>query len=259
MWPRRVSVIFNLFVRNKNMRFPNRLSFLVLALLLISGFCIAAYPTLTSRVTDQAGVLSTSQEADLLAQINTIERNSTVQIAILIIPSLNGEDIETYSVKTFEANGIGRKDVDNGMLVVVSVGDKKYRVETGYGLEGTLASTTLGRMTRADFDPNFENADYFRGLSLFLTDANSYLARDPAVVSQYSKSEDNTFIFVCFGILILIIILSTVFGKEKFTGGGGSGYQDNYHHSSGSSRSRSSSGSSFGGGRSGGGGHSGGW
>ncbi len=139
-----------------------------LALLAIASNASAAVPQLKGRVNDYANVIPAEQEATLEARLARFdELPGKPQVVVLTTPSLDGEDIDKYSIDVARAWGIGQKGLDNGVLITVypAPGDEfKHRIEVGYGLEGMLTDL----MTTVVFDkymhPHFVNEgheDYF--------------------------------------------------------------------------------------------------
>ncbi|HDJ37965.1 MAG TPA: TPM domain-containing protein, partial [Methanosarcinales archaeon] len=113
---------------------------LILLILLAIPPAVAAvdYPHLTGYVTDDANMLDPAYETKITEIAKTIERETTVEIAVVTVESLEGEPKEMYAVKLFEEAGIGKKDKDNGLLILVAKQEQEYRFEVGYGLEGVI-------------------------------------------------------------------------------------------------------------------------
>lgn len=111
-----------------------------LFLLLLLPCCLAAqYPSAPQNyVTDEAGVLSREQQQMLNQKLKSFENSSSNQIFVYISPSLNGNTLESFSQEIFHNWQIGAKGKDNGVLIAVFVNDRKFRIQTGYGLEGNL-------------------------------------------------------------------------------------------------------------------------
>lgn len=116
------------------------------------------------RVHDEANVLSSSTVSQLEQQLKTYEDSTSNQIAILVTPSLDGEILEEYSLRVAEAWKLGRKDRDNGILLLVAINDRKMRIEVGYGLEGVLTDAMCNRIIRNEMAPNFRRNDYDAGI-----------------------------------------------------------------------------------------------
>ncbi len=129
----------------------------------------AVTPPLPARpaqyVVDLAGVIDAGTQARLNAMLRDLETRTTAQMVILTINSLEGEPIENFSHQTAVKWGIGQKGKDNGVLLTVAVKDKKYRIEVGYGLEGTLPDSLVGSIGRQYLVPHFRKGDFAGGLA----------------------------------------------------------------------------------------------
>jgi len=171
-------------------------------------------------VHDEANVLS-SQAKTTLESILDAERDSTSnQIAILIIPALNGASLEDFSLRVAEKWQIGKKDRDNGVLLFISIDDRKMRIETGYGLEGALTDALSSRIIRNEIAPHFRTGDYDGGVQAGITAIiqaikGEYINEDPAPRKRNSKRTPLATILI----LIIIIILAS-----RGRGGKGGGH-----------------------------------
>lgn len=126
-------------------------------------------PQLTRRVTDLAGVLTADQMSALESKLSALESTDSTQIAVLIIPSLEGETLEDYSMRVAEAWKVGQKAHDNGALLFISLKDRAVRIEVGYGLEPTLTDAYTYRIIHNDMFPYFRENDYYGGIDAGLT------------------------------------------------------------------------------------------
>jgi uncharacterized protein len=142
-------------------------SAIVIALFLIQNPAAAAIevPKLQDRVTDLAGVLDPGQISTLDSQLQELENTDSTQIAVLIIPSLEGESIEDYTIRVAEAWKLGQKKKDNGVLLLIAINDRKVRIEVGYGLESSLTDIQSNRIIRNDIAPLFRAGDYYGGIN----------------------------------------------------------------------------------------------
>jgi uncharacterized protein len=113
---------------------------------------------------DEAHILSSTAIDNLELRLKNYEDSTTNQIAVLIVSSLEGEPIETYSIKVVEAWKLGTEKNDNGVLLLVSTGDRKVRIEVGQGLEGVLTDALTSRIIRNEIAPNFRRGDYEAGV-----------------------------------------------------------------------------------------------
>jgi uncharacterized protein len=136
-------------------------------LVLIASFIASAadVPYLTGRVVDNAEILSPAARAKLAADLKAHEDLTTNQIAVLTVRSLEGDSVEDFAVRVFEAWKLGQKGKDNGVLVVVAPTDRRMRIEVGYGLEGTLTDAAAARIIRDRMTPRFKANDYDGGVA----------------------------------------------------------------------------------------------
>src|SRR5437016_1010364 len=124
-----------------------------------------AVPQLVGRVVDQTGTLSSSGVDTLNQTIRAFEARKGSQIAVLIVPTTDGEAIEQFSLRVAEAWKIGRKKTDDGALLVIAKNDRHLRIEVGYGLEGALTDVTSKRIIDEEITPKFKSGDFAGGIS----------------------------------------------------------------------------------------------
>ena len=124
-----------------------------------------AVPKLTRHVTDLTGTLTAAQVDQLDAQLLALEKAKGAQVVVLMVPTTGGQDIEGYSLAVAEANKVGRKGIDDGLLLLVAKDDHRVRYEVGYGLEGAIPDAATARITREYLAPKFRQNDYFGGIS----------------------------------------------------------------------------------------------
>jgi uncharacterized protein len=122
-------------------------------------------PKLRGYVNDYADMISSSTQATLEAELKSFEQSDSTQLAILTIPSLEGESIEDYSIKVAEAWKLGQAQTDNGILFLVSKNDRKLRIEVGRGLEGRLTDLMAGRIIDLVVKPRFKRGDFEGGFT----------------------------------------------------------------------------------------------
>lgn len=141
---------------------------LVFALLLgwvAPVLALVAVPPLTGRVVDQTGTLSSGDIDSLTQTLKDLETRKGSQVAILIVPTTDGEAIASFSLRAAEAWKIGRKKVDDGALLVIAKNDRHLRIEVGYGLEGALNDVTTKRIIDEVITPKFKSGDFAGGIS----------------------------------------------------------------------------------------------
>jgi uncharacterized protein len=254
------------------------LSFILLFVSINAGIwqtekSLTSNPTkLTEYVTDETGTLKPDEIVSLKTRLRKFYDSTSTQILVLLIPSLNGEPIEMVANAIYHANGIGGKGKDNGALIMVSKGERKIRIEVGYGLEGVLTDAMSKQIIQKEIGPELKKDNYYKGIdngvnSIIALTRNEYTA-DKSKSSGDSSTLLIILLFTIFPVLIVVVIIFAVVRAKKGLGTGGSGYSNTYYssgsssdnyYSSGSDSSSSSSDSGFsgGGGDSGGGGASG--
>jgi uncharacterized protein len=121
-------------------------------------------PTLRARVTDAAELLPPEVEARLEAQLARFERETAHQVAVLTVPTTDGEPIEAFALRVVESWKLGQKDLDNGLLLVVAARDRRARVEVGYGLEGAVPDAVAKRVLEDVMFPRFRAGDPAGGI-----------------------------------------------------------------------------------------------
>ena len=129
-----------------------------------------AVPSLSGHINDYGRMISPGTAADLEQELTRFEATDSTQIVVLTVPSLEGEDLEGFSIKVAEAWKIGSKGVDNGVILLVARDDRKVRIEVGRGLEGRLTDLVSGRIIRNDIIPRFRAGDFDGGISAGVRD-----------------------------------------------------------------------------------------
>lgn len=207
---------------------------------------------------DGANMLSADAKDQLLTASKDLHEQTGAQFVIVTVPNLNGQSIEEYSNDLFNNWGIGDKDKNNGILLLISKDDKKFRIEVGSGLEGTLTDAYCNNELSILKD-NFKKGDFDTGVLTVSKDICSSISSGEEVTSNSHKlTEMQKEILLVVVILLIIIIILFMFSSGGSSSSGSSSSGGFYCGSS-SSGSSSSSSSSFGGGSSDGGGCSGGW
>ncbi len=152
------------------MKLPTRRTLLARLLLLFllaipaESFSLAV-PSLRGRINDYAGLISADTAAELENRLATFEKETGHQIAVLTIPSLEGDTIEDFSIRVAEAWKIGQKGFDNGAILLVAQKERKLRIEVGYGLEGVLPDAIANRIIAEVIVPRFRANDYAGGIA----------------------------------------------------------------------------------------------
>jgi uncharacterized protein len=123
-----------------------------------------AVPQLTARVTDLTGTLSGEAVNRIEAKLAAFEAKKGSQIAVLIVPTTQPEEIEQYSIRVFDQWKLGRKTVDDGALLLVAKNDRRVRIEPGRGLEGALPDAIANRIITETITPHFKLGDFDGGV-----------------------------------------------------------------------------------------------
>ena len=140
---------------------------------------LPAKPTSDIYVQDFANVMSTAVKAQLLQTGSELENKTTAQLVVVTVKSLEGMDIETYSLQLLRTWGIGQKDKNNGVLLIIAPNERKSRIEVGYGLEGALPDGKTGNMQDVYLLPALEQGDYDTGIH------DTYMALADAIAAEY--------------------------------------------------------------------------
>ncbi|HTK82530.1 MAG TPA: YgcG family protein [Bacteroidota bacterium] len=122
-------------------------------------------PEFHQRVIDQTGTLSRDEVQALESKLASFEQETSNQVVVLMISSLQGESIEDYSLRVAEKNKFGKKERNNGILFIVAKDDRKLRIEVGYGLEGALTDALSSQIIRHEITPQFRSGDYYAGIT----------------------------------------------------------------------------------------------
>lgn len=136
-------------------------------------------PPLRSRVNDYASVMPAQQAQALESQLAQLERHSGHQVVVLTVPTLDGEDIEGFSIRVAENWKVGKKGYDNGVILVVAVKDRRLRLEVGYGLEGLLPDAIAKRIIADYIVPHFRQQDYTGGIMAGIAAVDKVIRQEP--------------------------------------------------------------------------------
>ncbi len=178
-----------------------------------------------SPVIDQTDTLSSEQRAQLEQKIAAEQSSTGNQIAILMIPSLEGEVLEDYSIKVARGWGVGQKERDSGVLLLVVKNDRQVRIEVGYGLEGALPDIRAGQIVRDRIIPEFRQGKYFEGINggvdgiikAIHGEADPSLQEESAVPFEGGDMIGNLFFFAIFA----LVWLGSILGRSKSWWAGG--------------------------------------
>jgi uncharacterized protein len=205
-------VIRGKFRMLRNFELTMRVRFLIFSLLIsLSAFAQKAVPELWhTRVHDDAHVLKQETIDALEKQLTVYEDSTSNQIAILLVSSLDGDPIESYSIRVAEKWQLGQKEKDNGVLLLIAVDDHKTRIEVGAGLEGVLTDALSSRIIRNEMAPNFRRADFDTGVTaavngIIAAIGGEYTADDSSEIMELSTTAR---VLIGLGIYIFLSIFA---------------------------------------------------
>ena len=149
-----------------------------------------AVPPLKARVTDLTGTLQPGQQAALEQTLQAFENRKGSQIAVLIVPTTQPETIEQYAIRVADAWKLGRKGVDDGVLLLIARNDRKLRIEVGYGLEGAIPDAVAKRIVSEIITPHFKQDDYYGGIRAGVDRIIKVVDGEPLPEQKSSPSKD---------------------------------------------------------------------
>lgn len=174
----------------------------------------------TTLVTDYTGSLSADQKQSLENKLVAFNDSTSTQIAVVLIKSVGDYDIAEYATNLGRKWGIGQKGKNNGILMLIAVGDRKVTIQTGYGAEGGVPDITSHEIIENDITPNFKQGNYYAGIDAGTNSLIKYMKGEykaPAQVKQKNNGGGGGSIFIVIIIVVVVIIL-----MRRGGGGGGS-------------------------------------
>jgi len=177
-----------------------------------------AIPDLSQRVTDLTATLSAEQIAALDTKLADFEAKKGSQIAVLMLPSTQPEDIAAFGIRVAEAWKIGRKNIDDGVILIVAKDDRKSRLEVGRGLEGVIPDAIAKRVLAETMRPHFKDNDYAGGIDAGVSQLIGLIEGEtlPAPSGNSSDTSDgfDTFLILLFFCCVIIdLIFSALLGS----------------------------------------------
>jgi uncharacterized protein len=192
---------------------------------LAAGVCLAALlasadvqvPPLAGRVVDLTGTLSGGAVNRIETELADFEAKKGSQIAVLIVPSTQPEEIEQYGIRVAEQWKLGRKGVDDGAILLVAKDDRRVRIEVGYGLEGALSDAISNRIIDETIRPHFKLGDYDAGVEEGVKQMISVADGEPLPAPdrrwEHKSGMGN---LLPLGIVLVVVasaVLRTIFGR----------------------------------------------
>jgi len=198
--------------------------FLSLAFFLfLSPVLAQSFPAPLGLTSDFAGIFSSEYTQNLNQRLEDIKEETSAEIAVVTIKSLEDYSVEEYAVKLFEAWGIGLKGKDNGLLLLIAPVEHQVRLEVGYGLEPVITDGRAGDIIRASLTPNFKNNDYEAGVSEAIDQIYLYLIspENQAENSVSTSSSASTFSpLLPFLFIFLVYLFAYLSRTREFITGG---------------------------------------
>ena len=169
-------------------------------------------PPLKGLVTDVTGTLTTDQRNQLESRLRQFEASKGSQVAVLIVPTTAPETIEQYGIRVAEAWKLGRKKVDDGVILIVAKNDRTVRIEVGYGLEGVLTDLTSSRIIRETLVPAFQRGEFYAGIDAATTQIMRLINGEslPPPVRQSSEDAHPDLETIAPILLILSIVVGRI-------------------------------------------------
>jgi len=193
---------------------------LTLALIMISSPLFAAtVPALKGRVNDYAKIIRDSDEREIEEYLAGVEQACGAQIAVLTMPSLDGEDISSFGIKVADKWQLGDKEKDNGAILIVAYAEHDLRIEVGDGLEGSLTDAKCGLILRNVIVPEFRDGNYSKGILEGVKNIGAIASGDESALSRSVKEgEDkssNDLVPVFAMLIWLIFVVSMISANAR--------------------------------------------
>lgn len=185
------------------MRFLDK-KILILIVLLFSLPAVFSAVEIKGFVNDYAGIIAPEEKTQIEDALKQIYDSGIAQYSIVTVKSLEGKDIESYSLELAQGN-LGDSKKDNGLLLLVALEERKYRFEVGRGIEYILNDAKVGRIGRTYLVPNFQNENYSKGILEASLAIKSVLLGEAS--SEYYVEGDKIYHLEVFGIVVAIIVI----------------------------------------------------
>lgn len=171
-------------------------------------------------VNDYAGVLSKQEQRELESLVVKYDQETSVQIAVVIMSTLDGYPIDEYAFELGEKWGVGQANTDNGAMVLVSIDERKIWIATGYGLESTLPDALVKRIIQNEITPQFKGRRYFHGLkagvdAMILATKGEYEGQGSGNKGKAGKTLP---LFFLIGIIWLIVMVTKGIQVSRYAG-----------------------------------------
>ena len=195
---------------------------LLLLLCALTAWAQVAVPELSRRVTDLTATLSADQVAALESKLAAFEAKKGSQIAVLIVPTTQPEDIAQFGIRVADQWKIGRKKIDDGVILIVAKDDRKLRIEVGYGLEGAIPDAIAKRVIAETITPFFKAGDYYKGIDAGVQQLMRLIEGEPlpppAASDNSGGGDDGAFVILIVGGIVAGWLLSALMSRPAAGG-----------------------------------------
>ena len=167
-------------------------------------------------VNDYAEILTAEQKINIEEKISAWEKETTNEIAVVTIPSLEGDTIENFAVSLFEDWGIGKEEKDNGVLFLMALEEREVRIEVGYGLEGDLTDAESYWIIEKTIIPSFKKGNYYEGISGGVSKIISAVSGENIIPEESIDDSGQVPWFVFFFFIPLFLVwIASILGRTK--------------------------------------------
>ena len=199
------------------------LAFWLAAIIPSAALADPTFPALSGRVVDEANLLQPSARAALTTKLEKLQTDTGDQLVVVTVPDLQGYEIEDYGYRLGRAWGIGQKENDSGVLLIVAPTERKVRIEVGYGLEPILTDALSAQIIQTEILPAFRTGGFQRGITSGVDAIVSQLRLDPAEAQARAAAAKPPEADMPVGPIILVglVFLFILIGMMKASRGGG--------------------------------------
>jgi uncharacterized protein len=192
----------------------------LLLLCALSAWAQVAVPELSRRVTDLTATLDAAQAAALEDKLAAFEAQQGSQIAVLIVPTTQPEDIAQFGIRVAEQWKIGREKIDDGVILIVARDDRKLRLEVGYGLEGAIPDAIAKRVIAETITPYFKADDYYGGIDAGVQQLMRLIEGEqlPTPSASVGGGDDGPFVILIVGGIVAGWLLSMLMSRPAAGG-----------------------------------------
>jgi uncharacterized protein len=194
-----------------------------------AGAGLQPIPPLSARITDLTGTLTAEQQTALEQKLEAFEAAKGPELAVLIVPTTEPEEIEQYSIRVVDQWKLGRKNVDDGALLIIAKGDHHLRIEVGRGLEGVLTDAMSNRIISETITPSFRQGNFYAGIDAGLEQMMKLIEGEPLPPPEHDWQGarrvrgSGPLPLILFAVFVGSIVLRAIFGRtvgSALTGAG---------------------------------------